>query len=138
MASNSGNTTLVIPSSYPVSNFSGCPDTNNFVSSTCILSALISSKKTHFSLMASFVFSSNSKFNWALKRSALKIRNASSSKRSFASPTQRKIPCSKSSFPPNKSTRPSVSLYAMALMVKSLRFKSSFKEEVKVTPIGLL
>ena len=69
------------------------------------------------------------------KRSARKMRSASSSKRRAGSPTQRMNPAARSARPPKGSTTPPSS-NAMALMVKSRRARSSLRSVTKRTRSG--
>ena len=87
-------------------------------------------------IAAASVAGSISKFSCAEKRKARKMRSASSEKRTSGSPTARKIPFSRSSRPPNRSTSPTVSFHAMALTVKSRRDRSSAIRPVKATASG--
>ena len=86
--------------------------------------------------IALYVFSSISNPSWAENRIARIILKASSVKRSVASPTHLIIPLFKSFIPSNSSTRPVLSLYAIALIVKSRLFKSSFKSDENSTFSG--
>ena len=109
-----------------------------FTSSTCIRSALIFLSVGASSRIPSFVSSEISNPSCAAKRTPRKILSASSLKRSLAFPTHRIHFLCRSSFPPKISISPSLSLYAIALIVKSLRSKSSFRLLVNVTSLGCL
>ena len=74
-----------------------------------IRSALILERDEASARMAFFVFSSIENPSWAPNRTARIIRRASSRKRSFASPTQRIRPLSKSPAPSKRSIKPSFS-----------------------------
>ena len=69
---------------------------------------------------------------------ALIILNASSVNLSIGLPTHRITFLSRSPLPSNSSTRPFLSLYAMALIVKSRRFRSSTRLRANSTLSGCL
>ena len=94
------------------------------------------SKFADNSQIASLVPSAMEKPSCAANLTARIIRKASSKNLSLASPTQRTTPCFKSLTPSNASTNPFVLWYAMAFIVKSLRFKSSMRFGVNVTSFG--
>ena len=87
-------------------------------------------------MMASSVTGSSLKPSCAEKRRARRIRSASSLNRSVGFPTQRMTLRCKSLIPSNRSTSPSSLLYAIALIVKSRRRRSSARLEVKTTSFG--
>ena len=82
-------------------------------------------KSPHFLCIAAAVSGSILNPHTAANRIARIILKASSENLSSALPTQRIMPLSKSSLPPNRSITPLLSLYAIAFTVKSRRFKSS-------------
>ena len=86
--------------------------------------------------MASRVSFSTSNPSCPAKRTPRSIRRASSEKRCLASPTQRMTFFSRSEMPPNRSIIPLFGLYAIALIVKSRRFKSSSRFAVYSTCLG--
>ena len=96
------------------------------LSSEKIRSGEILRSSSRFSRSAAAVFSSMVRPNRAAKRSARKMRSASSRKRSPGSPTQRRTPFLRSSRPPKSSRRPRTGLYAMAFTVKSRRARSAW------------
>ena len=74
----------------------------------------------------------------ALKRQARRMRSASSANLSRGSPTARIKPRSISALPPKGSIKPHSGRQAIALMVKSLRARSSSIEDTNVTESGCL
>ena len=138
MRSNSGKNTAVSPVSYAVRISSGWFDVSSLTNSIWMRSALTFAMFGASSTMAALVSSSNTNPSCAEKRTALSMRSASSEKRSVARPTQRMIPRFKSPTPSKASTSPCVSLYAIALIVKSLRFRSSSRSDVNETSFGCL
>ena len=89
------------------------------------------------SAMAAAVFVSIAKSSSAEMRTARNIRSASSLKRSFGSPTAAMSLRFISSRPPCMSTsEPVAGSYAIALMVKSRRLRSSSSFSLKVTSSG--
>ena len=105
-------------------------------SSAWMRSAAMSPSRSLFLWIPAAVFSSMEKPSTAENRSARRMRRASSSKRRSGSPTHRRMPAIKSSCPPKGSRIVPSSPSAMALTVKSRRFRSSSRERVKVTVSG--
>ncbi len=134
--SNSGRNCLVMPSSYASLISPGRADISILTSSAWMRSALIFLSVAANSRIPSRVICSMLNPSCAANRTPRRIRSASSEKRSVAFPTHRMTRALKSSIPPNMSTRPSFSLYAMAFIVKSRRSRSSLKLLVNVTSAG--
>ena len=127
-----------MPCSFATTSRFAWSESNSLLNSVRIRSALIRRKFSARSPAARRVSSSMEKSSCAENRTARKIRSASSSKRSPALPTQRMRFSCKSCTPPNTSTSPASSLYAIALIVKSRRFKSSTRFLVNKTSFGCL
>ena len=138
IASNSGNTTFVIPKLYASINLSGLSERISFSNSAQILSALIFSRVGASFFIAFSVFSSISNPSCAENLTALSILKASSVNLSSGSFTHLITFRCKSPIPSNASTTPYFELYAMAFIVKSLRFKSSIRFVVNSTDSGCL
>ena len=136
--SNSPKTTGVMPSRHAFSMYSGCGDIIVLPISVWILSLLTAAIVPASSSIAAAVSLSMSYPSCALNLTALNILSASSANLSAGLPTQRIIPDRMSSIPPKRSTMPSCSLYAMALIVKSRLFKSSLSDAVNSTFSGCL
>ena len=138
-ANTSGNVFEMYGASPAASVFqinSGRSDRSVFVNSTCTRSLLTWTREGASSQSACQVFFSIENPSWAEKRTARRIRSASSVNRSPASPTQRIRRAARSSAPPKISTIPVSWLYAIALIVKSRRLKSSRSSAVNTTSFG--
>ena len=105
-----------------------------FMNSPRTRSAETIDSRSACAVIASTTSSATSKPSWAEKRAARIIRSGSSVKESCAVPGVRMIPAVRSACPPNRSTKArSGSRIAIALMVKSRRTRSPWRECPKST-----
>ena len=112
-------------------------DITILLNSLVILSVDIFAKESLCLFSSEDVLSSITKRSCAANRMALSILRASSLNLSAAFPTHLIMPRFISPIPSNGSIRPSSSLYAIALIVKSRRLKSSVRSSTNVTLSGL-